>query len=41
VEESLAKLHPLLARIEATDRLVYKLYGLTKEEIKIVEEAQA
>jgi len=30
-----------LARIEATDRLldqiVYKLYGLTEEEIKVVE----
>lgn len=38
---SLAKLGPLKARIEATDRLidqiVYKLYGLTEEETKIVE----
>jgi hypothetical protein len=38
---SLAKLGPLKARTEATDRLidqiVYRLYGLTEEEIKIVE----
>jgi hypothetical protein len=37
----MAKLKPLLARIEATDRLidriVYKLYGLTDEEIGVVE----
>jgi hypothetical protein len=35
------KLAPLLKRIEATDilidQIVYKLYGLTEEEIKIVE----
>lgn len=40
-EKSLGKLKPLLARIEATDRLidqiVYRLYGLTPEEIKVVE----
>ncbi|MHC1593973.1 MAG: Eco57I restriction-modification methylase domain-containing protein, partial [Methanotrichaceae archaeon] len=40
-EDSMATLGPLLARIEETDRLidlvVYKLYGLTDEEIKIVE----
>ncbi|GFO96781.1 hypothetical protein ig2599ANME_0971 [groundwater metagenome] len=38
---SVGKLAPLLKRIEATDELidkiVYKLYGLTEEEIKIVE----
>ena len=37
----MAKLKPLLVRIEATDRLidriVYKLYGLTDEEIAVVE----
>ena len=40
-EGSTAKLKPLLARIEVTDRLidriVYRLYGLTEEEIKVVE----
>jgi len=40
-EDSTAKLKPLLARIEATDRLidriVYRLYGLTEEEIAVVE----
>jgi hypothetical protein len=40
--DSLAKLSPLKAHFEATDRLidqiVYCLYGLTKEEVKIVEE---
>ncbi len=39
--ESTGKLKPLMGRIEATDRLidqiVYKLYGLTEDEIKIVE----
>jgi len=39
--DSLAKLGPLKARLEATDRLidqiVYKLYGLTEEEITTVE----
>jgi hypothetical protein len=38
---SVGKLAPLLKRIEATDglidRIVYKLYGLTEDEIKIVE----
>ena len=37
------KLKPLIDRIEATDglidQIVYKLYGLTEEEIKIVEES--
>ena len=37
------KLAPLLKRIEATDKLidqiVYKLYGLTEDEIRIVEES--
>ncbi len=40
---SLNKLTPLLKRIEATDGLidliVYKLYGLTEDEIRIVEES--
>lgn len=40
--DSLAKLGPLKARLEATDRLidqiVYRLSGLTEEEVKIVEE---
>jgi hypothetical protein len=39
--ESIAKLSPLKAKIAATDRLidliVYRLYGLTEEEIAIVE----
>lgn len=38
---SIAKLAPLKAKIEATDRLidriVYKLYGLTADEVKVVE----
>ncbi|MCZ7401341.1 MAG: hypothetical protein O8C61_03885 [Candidatus Methanoperedens sp.] len=38
---SVGKLAPLLKKIDSTDRLidqiVYKLYGLTEEEIKIVE----
>jgi len=38
---STGKLAPLLKRIEATDKLidqiVYKLYGLTQDEIKIIE----
>lgn len=38
---SLAKLLPLKARLAATDRLidqvVHRLYGLTTEEIRIVE----
>lgn len=41
-EKSMAKLKPLKEKIEATDNLidqiVYKLYGLTDEEIKLVEE---
>ena len=40
-EGSMNKLQPLLERIEKTDRLidavVYRLYGLTEEEIGIVE----
>lgn len=40
-ESSVSKLKPLMKKIELTDNLidqiVYKLYGLTKEEIKIVE----
>jgi len=40
-ETSMEMLRPLLARIEATDRLidqiVYQLYGLTEEEIAVVE----
>jgi type I restriction-modification system DNA methylase subunit len=40
-ETSMDTLRPLLARIEATDRLidriVYQLYGLTEEEIAVVE----
>ncbi|MCD4799709.1 MAG: hypothetical protein K8R19_11975, partial [Methanosarcinales archaeon] len=41
--DSMDKLQPLRGRIEATDRIidqiVYRLYGLTDEEIKIVEES--
>lgn len=40
-QTSVAKLRPLLERIELTDKLidqiVYKLYGLTEEEIAVVE----
>jgi len=40
---SVGKLAPLLKRIQATDglidQIVYKLYGLTEDEIKIVEES--
>jgi hypothetical protein len=40
-DSSIAKLRPLLERIELTDKLidqiVYKLYGLTQEEIAVVE----
>lgn len=40
-DSSISKLTPLIERIEATDglidRIVYKLYGLTEDEIKIVE----
>jgi hypothetical protein len=39
--DSTGKLKPLMGRIEATDglidQIVYKLYGLTEDEIKIVE----
>lgn len=42
-EKSLSTLSPLMKKIEATDKLidqiVYKLYGLTDEEIKIVEKS--
>ncbi|MBU4490875.1 MAG: hypothetical protein KKD69_00225 [Euryarchaeota archaeon] len=41
--DSVGKLAPLLRRIEATDGLidaiVYRLYGLTEDEIRIVEES--
>jgi hypothetical protein len=40
-ETSMGKLRPLLARIAATDRLidliVYRLYGLTEDEVAVVE----
>jgi hypothetical protein len=40
-ETSMETLHPLLTDIAATDRLidriVYRLYGLTEEEIAVVE----
>jgi len=40
-ETSMDTLRPLLARIEATDRLIdliaYRLYGLTEEEVAVVE----
>ena len=40
LEKSVAKLQPLKARIAATDvlidEIVYKLYGLTEEEVRIV-----
>jgi len=40
-DDSCSRLHPLLARIDATDTLidniVYRLYGLTEEEIKVIE----
>jgi hypothetical protein len=43
LDASLAKLQPLMGRIKDTDTLidqiVYRLYGLTEEEIKIVEGA--
>ena len=39
----MAKLNPVLERIARTDRLidliVYRLYGLTEEEVAIVDEA--
>jgi len=42
--DSLAKLLPLKARLAATDRLidliVYRLYGLTEEEVRVVEGAR-
>jgi len=41
--DSTGKLKPLMGRIEVTDglidRIIYKLYGLTADEIKIVEES--
>ena len=41
LNSSLAKLNPLLSRIQQTDELidqvVYQLYGLTDEEIAVVE----
>ncbi|MBU4220333.1 MAG: Eco57I restriction-modification methylase domain-containing protein, partial [Euryarchaeota archaeon] len=40
---SVSKLKPLMGKIEATDglidKIIYKLYGLTEDEIKIVEES--
>ena len=43
-ETSMGKLRPLLARLAATDRLidliVYRLYGLTEEEVAVVEGRQ-
>lgn len=42
-EDSMDKLQPLMGRFEATDgvidQIVYRLYGLTEEEIKIVEKS--
>lgn len=42
-DKSMAKLNPLMKKIESTDNLidqiVYKLYGLTDDEIRIVEES--
>ena len=44
-DSSLGKLTPLLAKIETTDRLidqvVYRLYGLTEEEVEIIEKQQS
>jgi len=41
-EASVWKLQPLPARIAATDRLIdliiYRLYGLTEEEVAVVED---
>jgi hypothetical protein len=40
-EQSLSKLKPLMDRIERTDwlidQVVYRLYGLTEEEVRVVE----
>jgi len=40
-DDSCSRLHPLLARIDATDSLiddiVYRLYGLSEEEIRVIE----
>jgi hypothetical protein len=40
-EQSMSRLQPLLERIASTDRLidliVYRLYGLTEEEVAIIE----
>ena len=42
VQRFAGKLKPLMGRIDAMDglidQIVYKLYGLTEDEIKIVEE---
>jgi hypothetical protein len=42
-EESVNKINPLLLEIKETDneidQMVYNLYGLTPEEIKIIEES--
>ncbi|MBI5680509.1 MAG: Eco57I restriction-modification methylase domain-containing protein [Methanobacterium sp.] len=42
-EESISKINPLLQEIEITDKeidqMVYELYGLTEDEIKIIEES--
>lgn len=42
-EESISKINPLLQEIKTTDneinQMVYELYGLTDEEIKIIEES--
>lgn len=42
-QRSLARLEPLLRQLELTDRLidllVYRLYGLTSEEIRLVDES--
>ena len=44
-EQSVARLQPLLERIDSTDRLidlvVYRLYGLAEEEVALVEESLA
>ena len=42
-EESISKINPLLQKIEETDteisQMVYDLYGLTEEEIKIIDDS--
>ncbi len=41
-EQSVSSLKPLITRIEKTDwlinQIVYRLYGLSEEEIRVVEE---